>query len=189
MEQASAITKTTIPEKFAGSAFKDKLTAHDLAKTNPLLESILSEGGDDLFHYVNWLGLDKGPNLMVLSSLHHYYYDHNDLREIRTLINLKKLNHIKHLDSFLHTLYRILPSKSYFIGSFKSSIHNSYDLPFIGSVKFVKGFINMIDSKTDRILSKRQVTRLLEDHGFKLNDFTEINGITYFLAQNIRKMA
>jgi hypothetical protein len=36
-------------------------------------------------------------------------------------------------------------------------------------------------------MSKKSVTKLLEDHGFKFNDFTDINGMTYFYAQSIRR--
>jgi hypothetical protein len=187
MEQVSVLGRTNINDKLTRSNFDEKLLSGDRPRTNPVMENILSEGGNDFFQYLNWIGLEKEPNLMVLSSMHHYYYDHNDLKGIRTLINLKKLNQVRHLESFLHTLYRILPSKAYFVGCFKKGNHNGNGATFYRSVRFFNGLINIFDTRTDRSLSRKGVTKLLEDHGFKVNDFTDINGTTYFWAQNIRK--
>jgi hypothetical protein len=187
MEQVSVLGRTNINDKLTRSNFDEKLLSGDRPRTNPVMENILSEGGNDFFQYLNWIGLEKEPNLMVLSSMHHYYYDHNDLKGIRTLINLKKLNQVRHLESFLHTLYRILPSKAYFVGCFKKGNHNGNGATFYRSARFFNGLINIFDTRTDRSLSRKGVTKLLEDHGFKVNDFTDINGTTYFWAQNIRK--
>jgi len=45
---------------------------------------------------------------------------------------------------------------------------------------------SMIDSKTNKYMSERSVSLLLEDNGFKVFDMTELNGLTYFLAQKTR---
>jgi len=153
---------------------------------NPALEAIAVEGGDDFYQYVNWVGLAKEPDLMVLSSMHHYYYDHNDMKGIKVLVNLKKLNHIKHLESLLHTLYRILDSRTYFLGCFRAHHHKSNGGMLNQSGKFINGLMNILDSKTDRNISKQGAIKLLETHGFKVIDLTEIKGVTYFWAQNIR---
>jgi len=154
---------------------------------DPAIESLLSEGGDDFFQYLTWIGLAKEPNLMVISSNHHYYYDHNDLRGIKTLINLKKLNHVRHLESFLNTLCRILPPKASFVGCFKNSGNTANGIQFQNPARLMNGVMNIFDSKPERVLSKKGVTKLLEDHKFKVNDITDINGITYFWAQNTAK--
>jgi hypothetical protein len=187
MENTSVFKRAGSNEELAKIDFDKTLPAHERSRNNPVLENILSEGGDDFFQYLNWIGLGKEPNLMVLSSLNHYYYDHHDLMEIRTLINLKKLNQIKHLESFLHTLYRILPSKAYFVSCFKNDNHHEHRMTFYQSSKFLNGLISIFESRDERILSKRGVTRLLEDYGFKVIDITDINGMTYFWAQNLRR--
>jgi hypothetical protein len=151
---------------------------------NPVLENIISEGGDDFFNYLNWTGLAKEPSMMVLSSMQHYYYDHSDLKGINTLVNLKKLNHIRHLESFLHILYRILPSKSHFIGYFDQSGKNGKRQPHRSSSRFFRGFIHLLDSGSERHLTKLKVRMLLEENGFTIYDMTEINGITYFWSRN-----
>jgi hypothetical protein len=43
----------------------------------------------------------------------------------------------------------------------------------------------MIDSRTDKYLSGKNVTSSLEDLGFKVLDMTELNGLTYFCAQKV----
>jgi hypothetical protein len=45
---------------------------------------------------------------------------------------------------------------------------------------------NMIDSKTNKYMSERSVSLLLGEHGFKLLDITEVDGLTYFCAQSLR---
>ena len=82
---------------------------------NPVYTNLAAEGDENFFHYLNWLGLSNEPNLLVLSSRHHYYYDYDDLKGVRVLVNLKSLNVIRHLDSFLHVVFRMLPPRASFI--------------------------------------------------------------------------
>jgi hypothetical protein len=187
MEHDSVLERTNIGDKFARANLDENKLSYERSGTNPVLESILSEGGDDFFRYLTWIGLAKEPNLMVLSSMHHYYYDHNDLIGIRTLINLKKLNQVKHLESFLHTLFRILPSKAYFVGCFKSSSQHQTGVSLSQPVKFFNGLLNAFDTVSERNLSKKSLVKILEENNFKVIDISDINGISYFWAQNVRR--
>jgi hypothetical protein len=45
---------------------------------------------------------------------------------------------------------------------------------------------NMIDSRTNKYLSERSVSLLLGEHGFKVVDMTELDGLTYFCARSLR---
>lgn len=187
MENISVLESSVGNTELVSFKNSDELFASEVSRPNPVLENILSEGGNDFFRYLTWAGLVKEPNLMVLSSMHHYYYDHNDLIGIKTLINLKRLNQIKHLESFLHTLNRILPSRSYFIGCFRNNLSDRGKEVGYHSSKFFNGIINILDSRLERNLSRGRVTRLMEGYGFKVIDITEINGMSYFWAQNLRK--
>lgn len=165
---------------------KDVSMADD--QNNPIFDNLLAEGGENFFHYINWLGLAKDPNLMILSSIHHYYYDFNDLKGVKTLINLKRLNQISHIDAFLNNVFRVLPQKANFVGCFKDNkIHSGIAVPFYQSFKFVNRIINIIDAKTDRFMTRKDVIRLLESHEFSIVDMTEISKITYFCAENHKK--
>lgn len=187
MENISVSKRTGTDARIENPLIDPKFLSGERTAKNPVLENILSEGGDDLFQYLNWTGLAKEPNLMVLSSMHHYYYDHDDLAGIKTLINIKRLNQIKHLESFLHTLYRILPVNSYFVGCFRNAANKGNDPVLYQSARFINGLMNILDSRIERTMSKRSVTKILEENGFKIIDITDINGISYFLAQNNRK--
>ena len=157
-------------------------------QNNPVFENLAAEGGENFFHYINWLGIGKDPNLMILSSIHHYYYDFNDLKGVKTLVNLKQLNQINHIDAFVNNILRVLPLKANFIGCFKDNkIHSNIAMPFYQSFRFLNGLINIIDSKTDRFMSRKDVIKLLESHDFRIIDMTEISNITYFCSQNLRK--
>jgi hypothetical protein len=147
----------------------------------PVINELIAEGGENFFNYLRHHGLADEDNMLVLSSKKHYYYDPNELQSVTTLINIKKLNLIKHLDSFLQSVVLVLSPESNFIGCFSdwktqkgSGLHS----------RMYKGFINFLDAKIDAEYDKNYVSKLLESHGFKVMDMTEINGLTYFRAQN-----
>jgi hypothetical protein len=50
-----------------------------------------------------------------------------------------------------------------------------------------KKLINFLDSRIDIEIDSKGISRLLESHGFKIIDMTEINGLTYFRTQNYRR--
>lgn len=162
-----------------------KPSLRNRAKSNPALETMLSEGSEYFFNYLDRMGLSHEPDLLILSSKHHYYYDHEDLRGVKILVNLKKLNFIKHLDSFLHVLFRMLPPRANFIGCFTNSQPpGNKGFNFNHSNGFFSRFLNFLDARTDRQLKKDEVARMLESHGFKVLDMTELNGEVFFSARN-----
>jgi hypothetical protein len=48
-------------------------------------------------------------------------------------------------------------------------------------------FNNLLDLRTERIMDKKDVSKLLGKYGFKVIDMTEMNGLTYFYSHNIRQ--
>ena len=143
-----------------------------------------AERGKNFFHYLKRFNLSKEPDLLILFPNNHYYYEEIDLRNIRTLINLKKLNLIKDLDKFLHTLIHILPPNVNFIGCFSDSKPFKWN-GFLSELS--TRLTNIMDSKTDHNIDKKDVSGLLEKSGFKVVDMTEINGLTFFYSQNVRQ--
>lgn len=173
--------------------------------TNEVLDILIAEGGESLYNYVDWLGLVNDPNLIVLSSMRHYYYEEEDLKNVNTVVNSKQLNQIKNLNSLFQTIYNIIPPKSNFIGYFaekgkhrefhvnnsssaEGSVINSDALEngIISRIPFLNMIYSFMDSKTNRYMTRRNVNLLFETHGFKILDMTELNGLTYFLAQKVR---
>jgi hypothetical protein len=169
---------------------EDDIFQMDDSQENPVLESLLAEGGENFYHYITWLGVSKDPNMMILSSIHHYYYDFNDLKGVKILVNLKKLNQINHIDTFITNVIRVLPEKAKFIGCFQDNkIRSGLAVPFYQSFKFLNSIINIFDSRTDRFMSRKDIIKLLESHDFGILDITEISSITYFCAENHKKSA
>jgi hypothetical protein len=177
----------------------------DLVKSNPVLRVLTTENCENFTDYIERLDLSKDPNLVVLSSQHHYYYDAEEMTNVKTIINLKELNQIKQLKDFLHSIYHILPPKCNFIGCFvnnkkqsgfvlNTSPSDSYykrnsdaiENGIVSSSPFLNMIFNMIDSKTNKYMSERSVSLLLGEYGFKVLDMTEMDGLTYFCAQSLR---
>jgi hypothetical protein len=175
-------------------------------ETSPVFEKLAVEGGEDFYNYIEWLGLTKDSDMLVLSSMHHYYYDAEELKNIKTVVNLKPLNSIKDIKSFFHTIYNILPHKVNFIGCFINSSNNygnllnsrlSYSRNSDGvdpvengissSIPLLNLMFSFMDFRTSRNMTKRSVRQLLEEYGLRVLDITEINGLTYFHSQQIRK--
>jgi len=151
---------------------------------SPVNFSLMAQEGKNFLRYLKSFNLSDGPDLLILPTNNHYYYDEHELRSVRTLINLKKLNLIKDPDTFLHTLYRILPPDVNFIGCFSDSKTLKED-GFLSGLS--TRFNNLLDLKPDHIMDKKNVSELLEKYGFKVVDMTEMNGLTYFYSRNVRK--
>src|SRR5664279_5157415 len=80
--------------------------------TSEVIDLLIAEGGESLYNYIDWLGLVNDPNLIVLSSQRHYYYEEEDLKNLSTIVNLKQLNQIKNLKGFFQSIFKIIPPKS-----------------------------------------------------------------------------
>jgi len=177
----------------------------DYSGTGGAVDILIAEGGESFYNYVDWLGLLKDPDLIVLPSQRHYYYDGEELNNVKTLINMKELNQINQIKNFLHSIYKIIPQKSNFIGYFvdnkkingyvlrnSSSSHqrekniNDIENGIVSTVPFMNRLFSILDSKTNTYLSKSSVTFMLEDFGFKVMDMTLIDGFTYFHSQKVR---
>jgi len=174
-------------------------------RNTPVNKILEIEDTENFAKYIDLLHLEKDSNLVVLSSLHHYYYDADEMINVKTVINLKELNQIRQLKDLLHSVYHILPPNCNFIGCF---INNKKQNGFVlntnptdfyykrnsdaiengiaSSSPLLTMIYNMIDSKTNKYMSERSVSFLLREHGFKVLDMTEIDGLTYFCAESLR---
>ena len=142
-----------------------------------------AETGKNFFKYIKGFNLPMDKYMCVLSPSNHYYYDKRELRRVKTLVNLKKLNSIEELNNFLFTLSLLLPPNSNFVGCFSDSKTTLGQYGFFP--KLTEKVNNFLDSRTDNNLDKKKVTRMLEKHGFKVMDMTEIDQLTYFYVQTV----
>jgi hypothetical protein len=165
-------------------------SSHGISGFFPAIVNLIAEDGENFFRYLKSLGLTRENNLVVLSSRHHYYYDMDEMKSVKTLINLKKLNMIKYLDEFLSTLVQILPPDTKFLGCFSDcNVSLKNGASFLHPLKLLRHKINILDLRIERTLNKKTVSEILESHGFKITNMTEMNGLTYFCSQNVRKPA
>jgi hypothetical protein len=175
---------------------------NNLKASNEAMDVLIAEGGENFYNYVEWLGLADDPNLVVLSSRHHYFYDAEELNSVNTVINIMQLNQIKQTKHFLYSSTHILKQKSHFIGCFvdnektngyvirkSSSSRNSkksvedIENGIVSGNRFLNMLYSMMDSRTYNYLSKSSVSAMLEEQGTKVLNMTELNGITYFHSQ------
>lgn len=143
-------------------------------------ENLMAEGGESFFSYLSELGLENDQNMLVLPNNHHYYYDDSELKSVTTLVNIRKLNRIRNLNSFLGTLCSVMSHKSNFVGCFTDN-RGRKDVKL--SSKLYNNFINFLDARTDNTIGRQDVSKMFEAQGFKIMNMTEINGMTYFATQ------
>jgi hypothetical protein len=169
---------------------------------NPIYAKLAEEGHENFYNYLDWLGLSKSPDFLILTSSHHYYFENEDLKEVKTVVNLEKLNNIKGLKDFLHSIYHVLPKKCYFVGSFTDnknhksifSYTNRYYDKLTGRISnteksvgqsstFLNVIYHLFDSNSKRYMTERTARLLFVNSGLKILDITEFNGLTYFCTQ------
>jgi hypothetical protein len=75
-----------------------------------------------------------------------------------------------------------LPADAYFFGCFECNDKAvEKRLPFpVGKYQF---FMKSFESQPERLITRKGVSTMLEGHGYKLIDLTDLNGITYFCAR------
>ncbi len=174
----------------------------EAGKTN---DSVFAEGGVNFYNYIRRLGLESDPDIVVISSLRHFYYDADEMIKVKALVNLTELNKVKRILDFLRTCYQIMPHKSYLVGCFVDNqkipryrLRNNYvsamvkidfdpiESGIVSAVPFINRLYSIMDSRTNTYISRSSFTFLLEDYGFKVLDMTEQDELVYFQAQKAR---
>lgn len=180
-------------------------TTGEQVEIKPFREILPGEGSERFVNYIEWLGLDNDPNPVVLSSMHHYYYDAEEMKSVKTVINLIKLNQLKEIKEFLYSVSHILSPKSNLIGCFidtkrqnlfglrknvsreeSKGISTALENGIMSRIPLVNRIYSLVDARTNRYLTKQNATLLLQDYGFKVMDMTEMDGLTYFHAKKLK---
>ena len=163
-----------------------------------LLDELSEKARQDLFSFLDHIGLSSDTRMLVIPSTRHFFYDAEELKEIKTIINLKQLNHVTDIKEFLRTVSEILPHRSNFVGCFvdnraqrgfsddagrQTDKTEAYENGIESRIPFINRMYSLMDLRTNRYLSRRSVTSLLSEHGFQVVGMTEMNGMTYFYTQ------
>jgi len=185
-----------------------KRTLLENAKVNKSFKDISDRDREDFISFLEQQGLVNETGMLVIPSTRHFFYDAEDLKGVKTVINLKQLNHIREIREFLQTISDLIPQKSTFVGCFvdnrtqngfsdKYSNHpglnsdkdEAYANGIESRIPFINRMYSFIDSRTNRYLTRRSVISLLDACGLKVVGMTELNGTTYFCTQKSRPAA
>jgi len=170
-----------------------------------LFDELSDAAREDLIEYLDRMGLINEADILVIPSTRHYFYDAEDMKGIKTIVNLRQLNHVREVRDFLRTIVDLLSVKSNFVGCFvDNKVQNgfsdkysnlpreisekaeAYENGIESRIPFINRMYSFIDSRTNRYLTKRAVTHLLEECGLQIIGMTELNGMTYFWTQKIK---
>jgi len=185
MEEVTIINSRTGTERIPGGTSGHE-SVNIRSGNNGSFANLIAQCGINFFMYLKNLNISNRNDILVLPSNNHYYYDGKELGSIKVLVNLKKLNLIKHVELFLNMLVRVLPAGTDFIGCFSESAAGNNRKNYFGKYsKLFTRLINLFDPASDRAMDRDTVRRLLERSGFVPVDMKEMNGITYFCCRSI----
>ncbi len=182
MEDISILKSTDISShKDHGTKVSWETISKRRKNPDPAIMTLIAQGGTDFVRFLKSLNLSQESDILILPSNNHYYYENKELKSVRILISLRKLNLVKHLDTFLYSLVQNLSQDTNFIGCFSDNYRmNRRGFPFYHPSRLFNRFINLLDSRTDCNLSRDKVSELLGKRGFKTLNMKEMNGVTYF---------
>lgn len=165
----------------------------------------LSEELPEVFlNYLASLESSSESGLLILPQKNHYFYDFEELKRVRTIVNLMRLNNVRELRDFIRKLSELLRYQANFVGCFiddktqnrfsdkysnlsekHSERAESYGTGIESRIPFVNRIYSYIDARTNRYLTRRTVTNLLKEFGFHVVIMTELNGVTYFHSKKV----
>lgn len=112
------------------------------------------------------------------------------------IVNNQKLNVFIHLgkrsadSSENNPVSEILTSEGCELRSNSSSSQNKINFDdlengIVSDNPYIKMLYSIMDSKTNKFMSVRSVSTMLEDHDLKVSDMKEFNVLTYFHSQKV----
>lgn len=146
---------------------------------------LLAICGFSFFRYLWSAGLTKESGMIVLSSHQGANWGRRDLKDARMLVNLRRLDLIKHLEMFVSSLVRLLPPETTFVGCFAQRVFVS---PATEASGGHGGFWNTLPGHGAgryQMLSRARVSAMLEGSGLEVTDMREMNGLTYFQSRKV----
>lgn len=150
-------------------------------KIDKNFRSLIKENGKNFYYYLTMISLDKDPDPLILSPLHHYYYDLSEIKNVKTIIQIKELNKISDLNKFLNNIVKVISPDTNFVGCFKDD--KIYGTNILRSTKFTDWLFGNFESKPNHYMSRQKVMNILTKYEFNIMDITEFDNMTYFYAK------
>jgi hypothetical protein len=173
-----------------------------------IFDDLIEEAGKEVYNYLEKFEITQNTNLILLSSVRHYLYGPEELKQVKTVVNLKLMNHIKLIRYCLQAMNRVLPLGGNFVGcffdggknknkknDFNSSMNksellfiNSHDQNNSSGIPVITWIYKMLYRRKFKPLPKNKAVSILEKNGFLVLDMCEINGITYFISKKVNNL-
>ncbi len=186
--------------------YKKEHLTFDKFRNNPVYNDLVDEAGEEVFQYIEKYKLLEKHHSMILSSIRHYLFGSEEIKQVNTVISLKQINRINQIRFFLQNMNHVLPINGHFVGCFidyknhRQTILQNYPFLWGYLLLFTHSFSNRIiprippfswvhsifnDNKI-KCLTASEARILLDENGFHVIDVTEINGLSYFISKKIR---
>jgi hypothetical protein len=140
---------------------------------------------NNFIEYLSRMGFLGESELLVLSQENNYCFSQSNLKDLKVLVILKRLDKLRHPGTFLNIIGRLVPFGAYLVGCFtpinsfpgekRAYLHSPYaEKRTTGNYEIISGLY------TGRL----NIPGMLVPLGFKIIDTTEIKGLTYISCQN-----
>lgn len=179
--EQSAIGRKTSPGEWVGSTTCQPGKAGLIRQVLKLIGS----GGVSLFRFLINSGLWGGPGVIIMSRHDRATFGTVDLRRATTLITLRRLNMVNHLEMFLSSLSRILPPGTNFVGCFSPANKETITAKSHDREDNVPGCAIHFGSTDCHSLNRRTVSEMLQRNGLSLVRMTERKRVTYFHSRKM----
>jgi hypothetical protein len=179
--QQSDMSRKTSPGAWPGGITRQRGKAGLVRQVLKLIGS----GGVSLFRFLIGSGLFSAPGVVILSRHDRATFGNVDLRRATTLITLRRLNMVKHLEMFLSSLSRILPPGTNFVGCFSPAKRENIVAERHGREYNLPRWLLHFGSTDCHSLNRSKVSEMLERNGLSLVSMAEMNGVTYFHSRKM----
>ena len=168
---------------------------------------ITREAGKNVYDYLSDHFNINDSNVGLISTTTPFNIENLQIKNIRTIINLKKVNDMRYINKFFESVNEKLPDAGMFMGCTETSSQRYKRMaakfsPFIGKIVIMIDFVlNRIIPRLSwlqdlyfnltlghgRTLSKAETLGRLVSCGFEIIEFKEINDLTYFVVMKTGK--
>lgn len=180
--------------------------SYDVQDTNAHALSIIFQVAPQLISFIgNFVNLTR-DNLHLFDTATELNVEAQSPALLKNVVNLKRLNDMRHINRFIVTVNTNLESGGIYIGCFESKAQRKarifgkfpyllaalfyylLDVPWkriIPKIPYIKVLYFGLTKGHNRVISRVEVLGRLVASGFRIRDYKEAGGLTYFAAEKI----
>ena len=174
-----------------------------------LLEAISEERGEMAARYIsNHVNLED-PGTLITSTTTRFNILRQPDRQFNTIVNLKRVNDIRHLNKFFESVNHKLPNNGTFIGCAETAdlrmrrIMRKYP-PVLNWLVYIldyiikrifpkfyptRGIYFILTRGNNRVLTRAEILGRLYACGFEIKEDRYVNGLYFFVMKRIKNPA